>query len=127
MTSSSKGIMAKAEILIERLRIRTNHGVFAQETVVGNVFEVSLRLSYPPALEAMADDNLGHSLNYAEVIGIVKTVMATPSQLLEHVVGRIRAAILEAYPAIDGGEITVRKLTPPVSAQLDSVGFTYSW
>ena len=119
--------MAKAEILIERLRIRANHGVFAQETVVGNVFEVSLRLSYPPALEAMADDNLGHSLNYAEVIGIVKTVMATPSQLLEHVVGRIRSAVLEAHPAIDGGEITVRKLTPPVSAQLDSVGFTCSW
>lgn len=119
--------MSKAVISIEGLRIRANHGVFSQETLVGNVFEVSLRLSYPPANEAMADDDLGHSLNYAEVIEIVKREMAMPSKLLEHVVGRIRAAILEAYPAIDGGEITVRKLTPPVSAQLDSVGFTYSW
>lgn len=119
--------MLKAIISIEGLGIRANHGVFPQETLVGNVFEVSLRLSYPPAIEAMADDDLGHSLNYAEVIEIVKREMAMPSKLLEHVVGRIRAAILEAYPAIDGGEITVRKLTPPVSAQLDSVGFTYSW
>lgn len=119
--------MPKAIILVEGLRIRANHGVFSQETLVGNVFEVSLRLSYPPALEAMDDDDLAHSLNYAEVIEIVKREMATPSRLLEHVAGRIRRAIVEAWPAIDSGEITVRKLTPPVSAQLDAAGFTYTW
>ena len=64
--------MPKAIISVEGLRIRANHGVFLQETLVGNVFEVSLRLSYPPALEAMDDDDLAHSLNYAEVIEIVK-------------------------------------------------------
>ncbi len=119
--------MTKAEILVDRLRIRANHGVFPQETVVGNVFEVSLRLSYPPSFEAMEDDNIGHALNYAEVVEIVRQVMATPSQLLENVAGRIRTALVGAFPAIDGGEITVRKLTPPISAQLESVGFTFTW
>ena len=42
----------KATIVIDGLRIRARHGVLPQERVVGNEFEVSLSLVYPPALEA---------------------------------------------------------------------------
>lgn len=119
--------MEKAVILVEGLRIRANHGVMPQENLVGNIFEISLRLSYPPALDGMNDDLIIHTLNYATVVDIVKKVMATSSQLLENVAGRIYSELTDAFPMIDGGEITVKKLSPPISAELGAVGFCYSW
>ena len=49
--------------------------------------------------------------------------MAEPSALLEHVAGRIRQALVEAYPAIESGRISVAKLAPPLAAELSSARF----
>lgn len=116
-------------VQINRLRIHANHGVLDQERLVGNLFEVSVSLSIPyqTAKEAFERDWLSGAVNYAEVAELVKTVMATPSCLLEHVAHRIRKAICENFPTVKGGTITVAKLTPPISASLDSVAITLSW
>lgn len=115
-------------IAINNLKIRAHHGVYDQERKVGNDFVVTLRLDVPASDAAMATDSLDDTINYAEAIDIIKAEMAVPSNLLEHVAGRIRRRLEEAYPGlIAGGELTVAKLAPPVSAQLDSVSFTTRW
>lgn len=118
--------MPGGSITIDGLRIFARHGVLPQETAGGNVFELDIRLSFPCVL-AMESDILMDTVNYAEVVDIVKAEMAIPSKLLEHVVGRIRNAVLERYPQITGGSIVLRKLRPPISAEMDAVGFTYEW
>lgn len=111
-------------IEIDRLRVHARHGVMAQERTVGNEFEVSLSLEYPAA-GAVDTDDLDQTLNYAEVCAVVKEVMAIPSQLLEHVCGRIRAALLDRFPLIRSGSITVAKPAPPIpNAQLRRVSVT---
>lgn len=114
----------KATIEIEGLRVWARHGVFSQERTVGNLFEVSLSLVYPPALKAVKTDCVDDTLNYAHAVEIVKCVMSEPSALLEHVAGRIHAALTAAYPEIESGRITVTKLAPPVSAELTAAHFT---
>ena len=114
----------KATIEIEGLRVWARHGVFDQERTVGNLFEVSLSLVYPPALVAVKTDCVDDTLNYAKAIEIVKCVMSEPSALIEHVAGRIHTALTEAYPEIESGRITVIKPAPPVSAELSSARFT---
>ena len=52
---------------IQNLKIYAHHGVDPQENVVGNYFEVNVNLAFPCA-DAMADDNLAHTINYAEVM-----------------------------------------------------------
>ena len=113
-------------ITIDRLRVYARHGVFAQETLVGNDFEVSARLEVSVP-DAMSDDTLEGTVSYADVIDLIKREMSTPSRLLEHVTARIACAIASAFPAVLGGTVTVTKLHPPISAQLAGAAFTLTW
>lgn len=113
-------------ISIDGLRIFARHGVMPQGTAGGNVFELDIRLSFP-CRKAMECDALEDTVNYAEVVEIAKAEMAVPSRLLEHVVGRIRDAVMRRFPQISGGRIALRKLRPPISAELSAAGFAYEW
>ena len=75
----------------------------------------------------MECDTLEDTVNYAEVVEIAKAEMAVPSRLLEHVVGRIRDAVMRRFPQITGGRIALRKMRPPISAELHAAGFAYEW
>lgn len=109
------------EIRINRIKLRGYHGVFPQERAVGQDFEVSLRLDIKGY---DGSDRLATTVNYAEVIDVVKEQMAIPSGLIEHVCQRIVLALREQFPAISGGEVTIIKLRPPVEAELESVSVT---
>lgn len=111
---------------INGLRLLGNHGVRKQESLVGNTFEVNVKLSFD-AEHAMRTDRLDLTISYAEVIEIVRQEMAFPSKLLEHVVYRIYQALMHRYSNIQGGEITVYKINPPVAAELGRTGFTFRW
>lgn len=113
-------------IEINKLRIRANHGVSDQERTVGNLFEVTVRLRYPLD-RAMETDNVLHTLNYAEVVALIRSEMKKPSRLLEHVVQRLYTEITHAYPNVVGGSITVAKLAPPMGEELESVAVTLEW
>lgn len=117
----------KTSIRLENIQFYAHHGVGEQERTVGNRFAVSLTLYFPFA-EAAATDRLEATLNYAEVYDIVKGEMLVPSRLLEHVAGRIRRALVEAFPKIEGGRISVRKLCPPIpGAQMDFAAAEIEW
>ena len=45
--------------------------------------------------------------------------MAVPSQLLEHVAGRIAKAIEAAFPQITSIDLVLTKLNPPMGAHSD--------
>ncbi len=115
-----------ATIEINGLRLHGYHGVAEQERRVGNLFEVSLRLDYPVD-DAVASDNLSGTMDYGEVMELTSRVLAQPSQLLEHAVGRLRDALIQRYPLISGGSITLLKLTPPCGMEVRSVGVTLRW
>lgn len=111
---------------IDGLRLHARHGVFEQERAVGNEFAVTARL-YFPCHDAMESDDLSHTVNYADVVDIIKREMDIPSKLIENVAARIRKAIVTAYPAITAGRITIAKLHPPIPAQMSRVAFTIEW
>lgn len=113
-------------ISVDRLKVFARHGVFAQETTVGNEFEVSVRLRVNVP-QAMADDELDGTVSYADVVDIIKREMAIPSRLLEHVASRIARAIDQTFPAVKGGTLTVAKLHPPIAAQMAGASFTIEW
>ncbi|MEZ3466670.1 dihydroneopterin aldolase [Muribaculum intestinale] len=111
---------------VNGLRLFARHGVGEQERKVGNLFEVTVHLRYP-ADGAIADDRLEDTLNYAEAVAVVREVMTVPSQLLEHVAGRLRTALTRRFPLIAGGMIRVAKLVPPFAADIDSVAVVLRW
>ncbi len=115
------------KITIDSLNIHARHGVLDQERRVGNEFIVDITLDVPDASVAEYSDALGDTVNYAEVVRIVRDQMQIPSKLLEHVAGRIRRSICERYPMIAGGSVTIKKPAPPIAAQIGYVAYTTSW
>lgn len=113
-------------IHVDNLKIYAHHGVMEQERTVGNNFTVSLLLRFD-ATQAMTIDNLDATINYADIVALVKSEMALPSRLLEHVVGRIHRRLTERYPQITGGSISLYKLNPPIPCEIDRIGFTFEW
>ena len=113
-------------ILIEGLQIFAYHGVYPQENIVGNTFEVTLQLSFPCDM-AMVSDDIDTSINYAEVTAIVRSEVEKTSKLLENVVSRIYRVLTDTYPQITGGRIELYKIHPPITAELKRVGFIYTW
>ena len=83
------------------------------------MFSVSVRAKYDLD-KAMATDNVEDTLNYAAIYGIITKEMQTPSHLLEHVAGRIAKSIFETCPQVEGLDIAIHKLNPPMGADLKS-------
>ena len=92
------------------------HGCLPEERRDGNLFVVDFSCSYDMAA-AMESDSLADTLDYAEVYGIVAKEMAEPSNLLEHVAGRIVKAVSEAHPEIPEFTVSVAKKNPPVPGE----------
>lgn len=112
-------------ILLDDLRFHAYHGVGEQEKLVGNEFRVDLRIR-TNIREAMKSDDVTDTVSYAEVYETVKEEMERPSQLLEHVAGRIAQRLFKEFPQIDGLELKVKKRNPPMGADIASAGVELS-
>ena len=107
-------------IVLREVRFHAFHGVMPQERKVGADFTVSLRvgldLSRPVESDAVED-----TLNYATLYEVVKQEMAVPSQLLEHVAGRIGKAVFSRFPQVESADVVLTKLNPPMGADCEGV------
>ena len=108
-------------ILLKDLRFQARHGVGAQESLVGNEFTVNLRLR-TDLTKAVRTDDVANTLSYADVFEAVRDEMSRPSQLLEHVAGRIARRLFQDFPALDAIELKLMKRNPPMGADIDSAG-----
>ena len=105
-------------VILRNVRFHAFHGVMPQERQVGGDFLLTLRVGYPLA-KAMESDEVGDTLNYASLYALVKQEMDQPSQLLEHVAGRIAKAVMNAFPAVTSVDLELTKQNPPMGADCD--------
>lgn len=111
----------RTSIFIDNMRLHAYHGVLEQERVVGNDYEVTLRVDYPFDA-ALVSDDLNDTISYAHLSEIVKQQMAVPSKLVEHVAGRIINAVRQNYPDTLYIYIKVKKIAPPMGVDCDGAG-----
>ena len=105
-------------VILRNVRFHAFHGVMPQERQVGGDFLLTLRVGYPLA-KAMESDEVGDTLNYASLYALVKQEMDQPSQLLEHVAGRIAKAVMNAFPDVSSVDLELTKQNPPMGADCD--------
>lgn len=111
----------KSYILLNELHFHAFHGVGTQEQLVGNDFVVSLKLRTDLS-RAMQSDEVNDTVSYADVFQSVKEEMEMPSQLLEHVAGRIIQRLFDDYPTVEEITLTLLKRNPPMNADIASAG-----
>lgn len=108
--------ISQSYIILREVRFHAYHGVMPQERKVGGDFTVSLRVGVDLSLPAESDD-VADTLNYATLYEVVKQQMEIPSQLLEHVAGRIGKAVMDTFPQVTDIDVTLTKLNPPMGAE----------
>lgn len=100
-------------IELNQMRFWAHHGCLESEKKKGNLFLVDFRGEID-VRKAAESDSLEDTVNYAEIYDVVKKEMETPSDLLEHVAGRIVKAIAGKYPEFSSFSVRVSKQKPPV-------------
>ncbi len=108
-------------IHLRQVRFHAFHGVMPQERQVGTDFVLDLRVGYP-LQQAMQSDDMADTLNYAALYDLVAREMQQPSNLLEHVAGRIAEAIGRTFPQVTSIDLTLTKQNPPMGADCEGAG-----
>lgn len=107
------GSMNIGTIELEGMEFRANHGCLERERTAGNDFLVDF-CGKTDMSAAILSDKLEDAVNYASVYDVIAEEMAVPSDLLEHVAGRIVKAIAARFPEFIEFSVRVSKKRPPV-------------
>jgi 7,8-dihydroneopterin aldolase/epimerase/oxygenase len=109
------------KIYVNRMEFYGYHGVFPEETRLGQRYAVDLSVSLD-LKKAGETDELEHSVNYAELYQICKEIVeGKPYKLIEAVAENIAADILTRFALISEVTIKVIKPDPPIPGHYNSV------
>ena len=108
-------------IELRGLRVLGRHGCLPEEEEREQPFELDLDLHVDLAPAARSDD-LADTVDYGAMVAVVVAIVEGPScQLLETLAGRIADALL-GDGRVTSVTVAVRKLRPPVAADLATAG-----
>ncbi len=109
------------EIKIEGLVIFAHHGVYPEETKLGQTFVVNATLFMDTRAAGRTDD-LGQSVNYGTVCSEIYTFLTEHTyQLLEAAVEELASYLLRRFPLIGGVTLELKKPGAPIRYPFDSV------
>ena len=100
-------------IELKEIKIHSYHGVDKQERIVGNDYLVRVKVKFDISKSAISD-SVNDTINYTELYDVVKYEMGIPSNLLENVAFRIMNSIKNNFPKVEGGEVEIVKIKPPI-------------
>jgi dihydroneopterin aldolase len=115
-----------SEIVLEGLEFYAHHGVYSEEQSLGNRFQVDLKLE-ADVKEAGQSDQIGQTIDYVKVYGLISAQMQVKFKLLETIGQRIIQDLRTHFPQIKRVEVTVSKFNPPISGLCKRVAVTSRW
>ena len=116
--------MASFNIQLHHLRFTAAHGLYKEEALVQNEFEVNLSLTVKAPKEKVK--SIEETINYAEVYQIVKEIFSKPEPLLETIAMTIAEELKFRFPALKKIAVQIIKLHPPITGFTGSVSVTYN-
>ena len=109
------------EIRIRGLRVFAHHGVFEEETRLGQMFVVNATL-YTSTRQGGLADALEQTISYADVcVFLTKYLQRNTWKLLEAAVEHSCRALLLRFPLINEVELELQKPSAPIPLPFDSV------
>lgn len=112
------------EINIKNLQVFANHGVYPEENVLGQRFDISLTMRVDARPAGKADD-LVLSVNYGEVSSYITDFMKKNTyKLIEAVAENLTEELLLKYDLLKSLKLTVAKPWAPVGLPLETVSVT---
>ncbi|MBW3469678.1 dihydroneopterin aldolase [Arthrospiribacter ruber] len=99
------------KVSLEGIEFHAYHGVFKEETKLGNRFTVDIHVE-TDFKKAMLDDELKATVDYGKLYKIAKSHMLEPVKLLEHLAHLMIEDILKVYPELSSITIVIKKHNP---------------
>lgn len=111
-------------IELKSLRFFAFHGLYQEEKIIGNEFEVNLTVAHVSKKATIAD--LDDTINYAGLYSMLQTEMQKPRELLETFAMELAEGIHVAFPLVKKIDIAITKLHPPIPRFTGTVTVSYS-
>jgi dihydroneopterin aldolase len=109
------------KIYLNEMEFYGYHGVFPEETKLGQRFVVDIVVETDLA-KAGQTDCLDDSINYGELFEVVQGIVeGEPMKLLEAVAETISTKLLEKFPSVQNCTVKVIKPNPPIRGHYKSV------
>ena len=113
-----------ALISLEGMRFRAFHGVYEEESIIGNDFILDVFIDTDvqnaTTLTEHNMEKVDNTVNYEIVYDICKVEMRKPQKLLETVMANIFYALKYHFRAMEQLHVRVKKLNPPLGGRVDS-------
>jgi dihydroneopterin aldolase len=97
-------------VSLHKIRIHGKHGVYPEEAILGNWFEVDVDIT----MHADASETWPY-VDYSLINDVVREVFSTPTQLLETLVKNIHQKLKLLAPDGNIVKVSIRKLNPSVN------------
>ncbi|WP_066321812.1 dihydroneopterin aldolase [Bacillus sp. FJAT-29814] len=109
------------KIYVNGMQFYGYHGVFLEETRLGQRFSVDLSVSLD-LKQAGETDELEQTVSYAELYQVCQEIVeGKPYKLVEAVAEKIAANVLAGFPLIAEVTVKVIKPDPPIPGHYKSV------
>jgi dihydroneopterin aldolase len=112
----------KTVVTLESMKFYAFHGVMEEERLTGGTYLADI--SYTIDAKAVDTDDIRDTISYADVYDLVRDEMLKPSQLIEHLAGRILKVVRDRYPQMQEVTVKISKLTPPVNGETERATVT---
>ena len=110
-------------IELRGVRFFAYHGVYEEERMTGNEFEVNLIVSH--TLKKKKIKSLSETVNYVRLYELVNEEMKKPRELLEILAMEITETIKSEFSRVKEIQITITKLHPPIVNFTGDTAVTY--
>ncbi|WP_409290948.1 dihydroneopterin aldolase [Peribacillus sp. SCS-37] len=109
------------KIFVQGMEFYGYHGVFPEETRLGQRFRVDLTVEADLRRAGNSDD-LHDSVSYADLFNVTKSIVeGEPYKLIEAVAEKISEAVLGGFDRIQSCTVKVIKPDPPIPGRYDFV------
>ena len=109
------------KIFVDEMEFYGFHGVYPEETKLGQRFRVNLIVETDLSGAGKSDD-IEDSINYGELYEVCKSIVeGKPYKLVEAVAEKIASAILNDFPMAHACTVKVIKPDPPIRGHYKSV------
>ena len=110
-------------IQLNNLIFHAYHGLYEEEKIIGNDFEVNLEVKFH---EQKKITDINDTVDYVSIHGIIKKVMDNPTPLMETVVQDIVEQIKLFDAKIVSVIVNIKKLNPAIANFNGTVGINYT-
>ena len=109
-----------AKIRLNKVRLYGYHGVFQEERKLGQPFEIDLEYIVN-INEPMQKDRKNPNIDYQKVYKMTKEIFCSKKYyLIEDLAHDIARKICTKF-SIDKCKVSLRKISPPIDASIDSI------